>query len=276
MRNLLALLVKYHFFLLFVIFEIWALYMAMQFNNYHSVSAYNTAQRIAGSYYNRVTAINEYLTLRKNNQMLVAENARLRSLLDESKMAVTDSAITVTDTTHRQLYSYITAKIINNTTDKQYNYITLNKGRLDGVEPGMGVISGNGVVGVVANVTPHYSSLISVLNRELKISTKFYKNNFFGAFNWDGINYRYGELADIPLHVQVKKGDLLVTTGFSSIFPEGIPVGFVEDFDVTGGNFYRIRVEIANDFRSLTHVNVVVNLKKQEMQELESQNKRND
>lgn len=276
MRNLLALLVKYHFFLLFVIFEIWALYMAMQFNNYHSVSAYNMAQRIAGSYYNRVTAINEYLTLRKNNQMLVAENARLRSLLDESKMTVPDSAVTITDTTHRQLYSYITAKIINNTTDKQYNYITLDKGRLDGVEPGMGVISGNGVVGVVANVTPHYCSLISVLNRELKISTKFYKNNFFGAFSWDGVNYRYGELADIPLHVQVKKGDLLVTTGFSSIFPEGIPVGFVEDFDVTGGNFYRIRVEIANDFRSLTHVNIVVNLKKQEMQELESQNKRND
>jgi rod shape-determining protein MreC len=225
-----------------------------------------------GRYYEKANVLREYLSLRSNNDYLVAENARLRKSLLESKVGITAPVLEQNDSLlYHQRYQYTPANIINCTTNKQYNFITIDKGSLAGIRPEMGVISAEGVVGIVDNVTEHFSTVISVLNRNIKISGRFKSNKFFGSFEWPGDNYKYGKLNEIPLHVPVAKGDTILTTGYSSIFPEGIAIGYVDKYKVSGGNFYDIDIRISTDFKRITQVYVVTDLMKTEVDSLEIQ-----
>ena len=270
MKNFITLIAKYHFFILFVILEGIAFYFISTFNLYQNVKAYNVAQTISGSYYEKATELSQYLSLRSNNEMLVNENAQLRTQLASAKITTKSDSTQVNDSIYKQVYTFMSAKIINNSTNKQYNYLTLDKGRLAGIKPEMGVISANGIIGVVEHVTDHYSTVISLLNRNIKVSAKFKKNGFFGSFEWTGRDYRTGILNDIPLHVQVNKGDTIVTSSYSAIYPEGITIGYVKDFTIIGGNFYSISITIATDFKNISQVNVVSHLFKNELDSIEN------
>jgi rod shape-determining protein MreC len=270
MKNFITLIAKYHFFILFVILEGIGFYFISTYNLYQNVKAYNVAQSISGSYYEKTNELNQYLSLRTNNEMLVNENAQLRAQLASAKLAIKSDTTQVRDSVYKQVFTFMAATIINSSTNKQYNYLTLDKGRLAGVKPEMGVISGNGIVGVVEHVTDHYSTVISLLNRNIKVSAKFKKNGFFGSFEWPGRDYRTGILNDIPLHVSVSKGDTIVTSSYSSIYPEGINIGYVKDFTIIGGNFYSISVTIATDFKKISQVNIVSHLLKQELDSIEN------
>jgi rod shape-determining protein MreC len=161
--------------------------------------------------------------------------------------------------------------VLNNSIFRQHNYITLDKGRSAGVKPEMGVISSEGIVGVVRGVSENFSSVISLLNSELSVSAKLKNSGYYGSFNWTGRDYRYGKLQDIPLHVDVSIGDTVITSGYSAIFPEGILVGFVEEYQEKGGRFLELTVELSTDFKKLNNVYIVKNLLKEEQKELENE-----
>jgi len=168
-------------------------------------------------------------------------------------------------------YTYIPAQVISNSVNKQYNFVTIDRGSNHGIKPEMAVISPRGVVGVVYSVSANYATVISLLNRDFMLSVKIRKNNYFGPLAWEGINPEIASLTEIPYHVNVQKGDTIVTSGYSTIFPEGLLVGVVSDFQIEKSNFYRINVELSEKFRQLTYVYVINNLLSDEQINLEEQ-----
>lgn len=137
----------------------------------------------------------------------------------------------------------------------------------------MGIINDQGVVGVITNVSPNYSTGLSILNKRLSIPAKISKINYFGALVWDGEHYNTADLKEIPFHIMVNVGDTIVTSGYSNIFPEGIMIGTITKFDVESGtNFYHIKVELSTNFKTLKYVEVVQNTKRAELIKLESNN----
>jgi len=270
MRNLLRFIAKNQFIFLFLLIEILSISLVIRSNKYQQAKYVNAAQNITGYISQKKSKILQYLYLKEINQQLVSENQNLKNELEYYKNNNQFKPVVVEDTAHKQHYSYIISKVVNNTVNKQYNFITLDKGSADGVKPEMAVISSSGVVGIVESVTENYSLVISVLNRNLKVSAKLKKNNYFGSFEWPGINYRNGQLNEIPLHVIIKEGDTIVTSGFSAIFPEGILLGYVTDFSDQGGNFFKINIQLSNDFKNLNYVYIVNDYRKLEQQTLES------
>ena len=270
MRSLLRFIASNQFVLLFLFLEILAIILVVRNNNYHFGRYLNLSQNVNGFIETKINNISDYLSLKEINQRLANENEQLKNQVEQLKLNKPSKPITVKDTANKQRYTYILAKVVNNSTNKQFNFITLDKGREDGINPEMAVISADGVVGIVESVTEHYSLVMSLLNRNIKVSAKFKKNNYFGSFEWSGGNYRKAYLKEIPTHVNPEIGDTIVTTGFSSTFPGGILLGFVKDFSSNIGNFYNISLEISTDFKKLDNVYIVTNYRKSEHQELES------
>jgi rod shape-determining protein MreC len=275
MRNLLKLLYAYHFLLLFIALEIICAIFLFRYNNYHSASFASTSKALSGSLYKQVTDFEVYLSLRETNEALAKENARLRNYLKNNYNTFDTTRIHVRDSAFSQLYYYQEAKVVNNSVNKQYNYITLNKGSIHGIKPDMAVIGPNGIVGVVDGVSENFANVVSLLNIKFKVSAKLKKYNYLGSVIWEGKDYEYCTLNDIPQHVVLQKGDTIVTTGFSESFPEGEVIGTVEDFNMKDGNFYHIDVKISTVFKSLQYVSVIEDLKKSEEIQLEKQ-KEND
>lgn len=271
MQSLLRFLQRYHFTLLFILFEALAITLLIQNNNYQNTSFVRFARNIKGKVYDQTVKIEQYLNLREKNRELKKENAYLRNFIAENLDNEPDTFKKKIDTTYNQQYFYIRATVINNSVNKQHNYITLDKGRAEGVKPEMGVMSSNGIVGVVRGVSQHFCSVISVLNSELSVSAKLKNSGYYGSFNWTGRDYRYGKLQDIPLHVQVNEGDTVITSGYSAIFPEGVMIGFVEDYQEKGGRFLELTVELSTDFKKLNNVYIVKNFLKEEQTELENE-----
>lgn len=272
MKNLLHFIVRFHFTILFIVFEIFCLLLLVNYNNYQKSEFLNSSNAISGGIYEKVSSVTDYLSLAKTNEELNRENVRLRNLLHSSYKLTTDSSFVFLDTIYKQQYIYRTAKIINNSVNKQLNYITLNKGRIHGIEREMAVVTDNGVVGVVKSVSDNFASVISVLNDRLRISAKLKGNNYHGSLIWDGVDYRKAMLKDIPFHVKIAKGDTIVTSGYSAIFPEGLQLGVVDEvMTSSGSNFQNIKVLLSNDFKSLSYVKVVGDLMKEERLKLEEE-----
>jgi rod shape-determining protein MreC len=167
-------------------------------------------------------------------------------------------------------FKFIPAQVVNNSLDKSYNFLTINKGYLNGVRKGMGVISEEGVLGQVVSVTDNYAMAMSILNKNFKLSAKIYQENFFGSLSWSGGSPEYADLEYIPLHVNIKEGDTIVTSGFSSIFPEGFRVGIIEEFEEKSEDgFYKIRVKLNSRPGNAYHVYVLSNMHRAEIDSLE-------
>ncbi|RKE03546.1 rod shape-determining protein MreC [Marinifilum flexuosum] len=272
MKNLLHFIVRFHFTILFIVFEIFCLLLLVNYNNYQKSEFLNSSNAISGGIYQKVSSVTDYVSLAKTNEELNRENVRLRNLLHSSYKLTTDSSFVFLDTIYKQQYIYRTAKIINNSVNKQLNYITLNKGRIHGIEREMAVVTDNGVVGVVKSVSDNFASVISVLNDRLRISAKLKGNNYHGSLIWDGVDYRKAMLKDIPFHVKIAKGDTIVTSGYSAIFPEGLQLGVVDEvMTSSGSNFQNIKILLSNDFKSLSYVKVVGDLMKEERLKLEEE-----
>ena len=270
MKNLLHFIVRFHFTILFVVIEIFCLLLLVSYNNYQKTEFLNSSNVITGSIYDRVSSTTDYLILAKTNEELNRENVKLKNILAESFKVSVDSSYLYNDSLYQQQYIYRTAKIINNSVNKQLNYITLNKGKIHGIKPEMAVVTNNGVVGVINSVSENFSTAISLLNSRIRVSAKIKKNNYFGSLTWDGKNYETARLYEIPFHVQIQEGDTIITSGFSSIFPEGILLGTVKKvLPKTGGNFHDVIVNFSNDFKGISYVKVIGDLMKKERIELE-------
>jgi rod shape-determining protein MreC len=273
MRNLINIILKYNFVILFVFIEFISFVILVNHNDFQSSGFFNYSRTIGSYYFKKTNALKEYLSLREVNRKLMDENAALRGLLPSSFYKIDTSFIEVKDTSFKVHYKYTPAKVINNSTNHQYNYITLNKGKGQGIEEGMGVVSPDGIVGIVEAVSENFSLVISMLNRDFRVSAKIKKNNYFGPLEWSGKNSYTAVLNEIPLHVNVQKGDSIVTSGFNAVYPEDVLIGFVEDIKVTSGSFYSIQVRLASDFNRLSYVMIVNNLLSDEIDELESKMK---
>ncbi|KPL16879.1 MAG: hypothetical protein AMS23_06175 [Bacteroides sp. SM1_62] len=269
MRNLLRFIIRYHFFFLFILLETVSVILIVQHNNYQRAQFINFTKSFQGSFYEAFGGIREYLSLRQTNRYLYMENTLLRNRMDrllrnrEIRQAGGYDSIP-----HRQ-FSYIPARVINNSVNKQFNFITLNKGSHHGIEPEMAVIAPNGVVGVVYATSGNYATVIPMINRNFRLSAKILKNGYFGSLSWAGSGYQEAILEEIPFHVEIQPGDTIVTSGYSAIFPEGIMVGTIHEFEAREGNFYTITVDIAVDYKNLLYVTVIRNLLREEQRELE-------
>ena len=217
-----------------------------------------------------ITSFMQYLHLREVNTSLAEENAKLKNQLDWFLSRDTLVRSERLDTTKGMRYGYTMAQVVNNSTSKQHNYITLNRGAAQGVRPEMGVVTSDGIVGVVLSTSRNYSLVLSMLNLNFKVSARLKRTGYFGSLSWDGKDARYMNLSDIPQQAKIKVGDSVETSNYSTIFPEGIYIGSVESYKVQGGNFYQLRVRLQNDFKRLRYVHLITDFKKAEKQKLES------
>jgi rod shape-determining protein MreC len=225
---------------------------------------------ISNSIEEKISNTRSYLSLREVNNALAVENVALKNRIERLERAENSVFSLVTDSIFNQQYTHTSAKVIDNSINKQKNFFTVNKGRKQGVTVDMAVMSGEGVAGVIVGCSENYSLAMSLLNLDFRLSARLKSNGYYGSLNWDGINYREAILSEIPQHVPVNVGDTIETTGYSAIFPEAIMVGTVHDFEKMGGDFYKITITLATDFKKLHFVDIVGNMKKIEQLELQN------
>ena len=259
MRNLGIFFIRYYSFFLFLFLEVIAFSMLFNSNNYQSASFFNSSNKISGKIFSISSNVESFINLSIVNDSLSIENARLKNQVLSERYSNKINTGVYTDTSMSfQQYTYIQAKVINNTILKRNNYLTLNRGRIHGIRKNMGVICGDGIVGIVKDVSDHYCSVISFLHKDTRISAQLNSSKDFGSLVWDGLNPKIASLRDIPTHVKVKIGDSITTTGFSSIFPENVMVGKVNSVSQKNGdNFFEVSINLSTNFSTLRYVYVV-------------------
>ena len=261
MRNLIQFLVRYSNFLIFLILEVVAFILIGTCNDYQQSAIWSSANRIAAGTNNIKTSIVDYFSLRADNAELAEENARLKAEL----MLLTNNVEILSERDSQYVYShldwdYMPAKVIRLTTNKQHNYLTINKGKRDSIEVDMGVISADGVVGVVSAVGEKYALVVPIIHTKISISSRLKSNGQIGGTSWDGRNYRFVDLIEIARHVSVNKGDTIVTSGLTDVFPEGLMVGVVSETELgAGDNYHQTVVELSTDYKALKYVQVLRN-----------------
>lgn len=275
MRNLINFLIQYSVVFLFLLLEIISFTLIVKNQGYQKSVFLTSSNSVVSGLYQVSNSVFEFFKLSAANERLSEENAALINEIIDLQNRLSTYAPHKEDSLHFKIpaemeYKLISAKVINNSTDKIQNYITINKGTRDGIKPDMGVISEEGVVGIVKTVSPKFSVIIPILNQNIKINSKFKKSNYSGPLVWNGKDYRYAKLTDIARHVEFSLGDSLITSGFTSTFPEGIPVGTIEDFNIKESEpYYNIQVKLAVNFRTLSHVKIINYLNYEEQRSLE-------
>ena len=270
MNNLLAFLAKHNHWLLFVVLEVMSLALLFQFNSYQGSVWFTSANVVTGKFYEINSSVESFISMGKLNEQLTMRNVYLerqvKHLSEMLERGKSDS--TLLRSTHVQLlsqYKLIPAKVVSNSINKPDNLITIDKGSLDGIRPDMGVVSGNGIVGVVYLVSPHYSMIIPVLNSHSNISVMIENRGYFGVLHWEGGDSKMAFVDDIPRHARFNGGDNIVTSGYSALFPPGILVGKVHrTYNSPDGMSYRLRINLATDFSNLRDVCVINDAKLQE------------
>ena len=272
MRTLLRFIQKYSNLFLFLLLEIIAVSLIVQNSSYQRSSLIALNRQISGYIFSKVDGAREYFSLKEANEILVRENTELRNRLDLISSGLDSATVTSTlKEDHR--YFFVQSRIVRNSSNKQYNYLTIDKGKKHGIFRDRGVVSDQGLVGIVLESSAGFATVIPIINRDFRLSAKIKSNNYAGILQWGGISPRFAMLSEIPFHVDLVEGDTILTSGFSAIFPEGIEVGRIESFSLDQGNFYDIRVELFTDFQSLVHVNVIRNHRREEQLNLETQNR---
>lgn len=285
MRELFAILARNSKWIVFAVYTILSCILLFTRNPYQQHVYLTSAGQLTAGVYGVTSNVTSYFNLRANNEDLNRRNADLQLeaiALREQVQSLTEriaSADTVTpfEALPLQHFSFIVAHVVNNSVTNPHNYITIDKGSDAGVAPEMGVIDAAGVVGIVNVVTPHYARVISLLNPHFRLSCKIKGNDSFGSLVWDGRDPRQAVLEELPRHTQYHRGDTVVTSGYSAVFPEGIPVGVViGDNAAHTDNFFTLRVRLLSNFTKLNNVQVVVNRHAGELDELEEANMRTE
>ena len=259
MQTLIKILQRYSNFLVFIALEV-AAFLLIGFNNTAPRSSIlSTANDAVAWQHAQWTAVADYFHLRRQNEMLAEENAALRN-----QLCALDSA------QDKEVLHYTSAKVVQMTTDELHNYLTINRGSKDGIIRGQGVRNAEGVVGIVRTVGHNYSIVLPVINTYTQLSCRFTKNDYIGTLRWDGKDSRFAQLTDVAAHMVVNPGDTIVTSGLSPVFPEGIPVGIVENSVLKDGDSYHtIRIRLHTNFKRLKYVEVVQNAHQKELEDLQ-------
>lgn len=232
----------------------------------------NSSSGLIGWFIEKKYNITKHFNLEEENLQLMEENALLRSRLPESFYPLQGTVYSVNDTLAEQQYQYTPANVINSNTTKRDNYFTLNKGAKQGIREGMGVISDEGAVGFVIDVSEHFSIVKTLLCENINVVVKLRKNNEHWLLKWDGVDQNIAQINGVTADIDIKEGDDIVTRGGETMFPEGIMVGKVDKIVAVNGKMtLDVDVKLAVDFSSTYHVYVVRNIFAAEQKELEAQ-----
>ena len=275
MKTLLDFLAKYYHWLIFFILEVVSFVLLFQFNHYQNSVWLTTANAVVGRIDLWARSVLNYLTLGQVNEQLMRRNLLLQQNNDELQRRLAELTHDSTQTERLlaerlQGVRLLPAKVVTNSVMRRDNYITISAGEADGVEPEMGVVSGTGIVGIVYMTSRHYSIVMPLLNQHSRISCRLRDSQYFGYLRWEGDNPLHAVLDDIPRHARFKVGDIVETSGFSSIFPPGIFVGRVRAISNSDdGLSYKLKVLLGTDFSRLQDVCVVAQEFQTEVSELE-------
>jgi rod shape-determining protein MreC len=242
--------------------------LTLQSHSYQKSKVISSANFVSGNVYNEINNVEEYFSLKTQNDKLAAENAMLKIILFNKKD--TANVVTTKDLQGVSKTNIILSKVIHNSYNIHENYLTINTGSEKGVKPGMGVINDFGVVGVIENTSKNYATIISVLNKTNIINAKIKNSNRYGSLIWDGKSTGFVQLINIPRLATVQKGDTIVTGGQSEIFPENINIGTVErKFTEKTNNYYTLDIKLFNDMTNLGHVYILKTKDSEEIKQLE-------
>lgn len=269
MIPLLRFLIRFQKILLFLLLETIAFVLIFNNSNFQKTQLISIVQDIKGTVYEKVSGIQQYFALKTENEKLLAENLELQKKLNYYTNLDTIRSGTVKDILYSSVYNYTTAKIIRNSTNKQHNFLILNIGENQGVHPEMGVISNEGMVGMIVKVSANFSEAISILNMGFaKFSGKLKRCGDYGTISWNGADINTVQLNDIIQQSDVVVGDTVITSQHSGIFPENIAIGTVSKINVKDGTFYEIDVKLIQNMKLLNNVYVIDIPDKDEIEKL--------
>jgi rod shape-determining protein MreC len=281
MRNIFLFIARFSNLLFFLLLQVIALSMLFSYNKFHQAAYMNVANEMTGKVFLRYNNIETYFNLRQENEKLRLQNAELLNKLNTNFSAPDSSVDLVSDTFRLQdaeqyrKYLFLPAKVIGNSVNEQNNFITLHRGSNQGVGVNMAVVGASGIIGKVVDVSPNMSVVMSLLQRKNSVVALLKKGSGYGEVIWDGKDPRFVSLINIPRTVKVAKGDTVVTSPYSDIFPPGQVVGFVQDVtEDKSSSMYLIKVRTGTDFFSVQHAFVVKNIQKAEMDSLNKRIKR--
>jgi rod shape-determining protein MreC len=270
MQNLIIFLSRHRVELVFILLEILSLILIVRFNKNQQSIFINSSNLFTGWIFEKTQSAEDFLRLKDLADSLAVENARLRTQLDKYQYDYQLTKDSIQDSLYLQEYTYIPAKVIDNSIANWDNTLTLNRGSLHGIKPGMGIISDRGIVGIVQQVSPRFAQAISLLNSRVRISASHKTSGQFGTLYWNGLDPRSISLRDVPKYAPIMEGDTIITNRYSAIFPNGVPVGVIDTFWVESGtNFYYISIDLFESFGKLDRVYVVDYLFKEEQTSLE-------
>lgn len=270
MRNLIQFIWRQHFTLLFFGLQFIAFFLLVQNNSFQRANFLGFANEVSGGAFETIAEAKDYLSLKEVNENLAEEIARLKSNEQEAHFGLTPWLKVINDSLYRTQYEYTKARVVNSTVSQRNNYLTINQGSVNGFQPEMGVVCNEGVVGIIKNVSEHYSSVISVLHSRTRVSAKLKSSDYFGVLTWDGEKADRVQLSDIPSHVKIAVGDTVLTRGAGGVFPRNLLIGTIADYEpIEGTDFYVINLTLAVDFRKVSYVFAVTNTMIEEQKEVE-------
>src|SRR5690554_528760 len=282
MRNLFNFIIRNSHWMLATLLIAFSFYLVFAHNSYQRSVYLNSSNKVMGWIYNTSNNVTSFVHLKKSNQLLLEQNATLESELyllrsTLNDLVSSDSSNVVAfanDSITQSQFSFIPAEVVNMSFSGPNNFITINRGSIDGIKPDMGVISQRGVVGVVSNVSTNFSLVIPIINPLFRLSAKLKNSDNYGSLSWNGKNLNEAQLGELPKHEVYNNGDTVVTS-FSRIFPKQLIIGFVSRIgESKDDNFNTFEVELATDFKSLQNVLIISDMYYEEQKALESVAKR--
>ena len=269
MNNLLKFFLRHSSWFVFIFYVVISCVLLFQTNPYQQSVYLTSANAVSSAVYNGISSISSYFNLKDINEDLQSRNALLEMEVVDLRNQVNNYRMQIPDTSSIQPalrpYSFVVAHVISNSISQTYNYITINRGSAEGIEPEMGVVDQNGVVGMVNVVGKHSARVISLLNPHMRLSCKVKNSDFFGSMVWDGNDPEYAILQQLPKHARFVKGDTIITSGYSAVFPEGIIVGtIVSSVKELSDNFVSLKIKLSTNFTQLSTVRAIKNQNKAE------------
>ena len=273
MQQILNFVIKHRNTLLFLFLITISLFLTIQSHSYHKSKFVSSTNTISGNIYGFSSNVTNYFHLKKYNKRLLNENVILKNKLEAigfDSLSVEKFKI---DSIEKGVFKYLSAEVINSTYHKTKNYITLNKGTKDSIYADMGVITDNGIVGIIESCSKNYSRVISILNKNSRINAQLKKSNHFGSLVWNGNDTNIVQLIDIPRLAPLKIGDTIITGGRSTIFPKGLPIGTVTNFELNiDQSYFTVNVRLFNDMTNIGFVNIIENKNAVEIKNIEQNN----
>jgi len=269
MQQIVNFIIRNKIFLLFLLLLTTSLFLTFQSHSYHKSKFINSANFLTGGVYESVNNIGGYFNLRKENNILLEENRRLKSILyntktDQLKEEYRDSTLF-----YNASFKWIAAQVTKNSFSATNNYLTINKGKKDSIKQDLGVITSKGIVGIIDNTSRKYARVMSILNTNIRVNAQLVKTNHFGVLSWNGKSPQMVQLIDLPKQAPLVVGDTIITGGLSTIFPKGIAIGEVASFKLDDTkNYFEVDVKLFNDMTNMGHVYIIKNLNAKEISTL--------